>query len=312
MFETDHDETEKNIKGTVFNIEHFHVHDGEGIRTNVFLKGCVLHCPWCCNPESIDPEPQIAHYANLCTGCGKCIKACPSGCCIRGEEGKVITLFNKCIACGECVKVCPAAARELFGRLMSVHEVMAEVEKDAAYFMNSGGGLTISGGEACMQAEFARALAEAAHRRYFPVALETAAAVPWERLWLVAEAADEILFDIKTLSEDQFRRIGKISPDIVKNNLSKLAAHDKIITLRCPVIPGFNDTEEHLKKIEKAAKDNGIKRVDILPFHQLGKHKYEAVGKEYQMGDVPEMNRQKAEELAVFLNNLGLEVSVGG
>ena len=311
MFKLNHDEEERNIKGIVFNIEHFHVHDGEGIRTNVFLKGCTLRCPWCCNPESISPKPEVAHYMNICTSCGACVRVCPEKCCYFDGE-KVVTDHEKCIACGKCAGVCPAGARELFGKEMSVADVMAEVEKDAAYFMNSGGGLTISGGECCMQPDFAAGLIEAAHRRYFPVAVETAGAVSSENLLKVCAQADEILFDIKVTADEQIQMIGNVPSGLIKNNLSLLNERDKIITLRCPIVTDINDNEEHITNIEKIAKDNGIRRVDLLPFHQLGKHKYQALGRNYILAERAEMDRSRVEEMAAVLKNNGLDVSVGG
>lgn len=312
MFGREFDEIEKNTEGIVFNIEHFHVHDGEGIRTNVFLKGCSLHCPWCCNPESIHPAPQTAHYQKLCTGCGKCVEACPEHCCSRREDGSVITDFKKCTVCGRCVSVCPAGARELFGKRMSVADVIAEVEKDAGYFINSDGGLTLSGGEACLQPEFTRELIKAAHRRYIPAALETAAALDWERLWTAAEEADEILMDLKASSPEQFRKTGRVPLKRVTENLHGLVRAGKKITLRCPVIPGFNDNEAHIQGIADIAKDAGIERIDLLPFHQLGRHKYTAIGMDYQMTDCPEMGRQEAEGMAEVLRKQGFRVSSGG
>ena len=154
MFGSDYREIEETTNGIVFNIEHFHVHDGEGIRTNVFLKGCNLHCPWCCNPESISPDPQIAFYKKFCTGCGKCQNICPQHCIEITGDGKSRTDRSRCIACGACEKVCPHGARELFGYRMNVAEVMKDVEKDSFYFMNSDGGMTLSGGETCLQPEF--------------------------------------------------------------------------------------------------------------------------------------------------------------
>ena len=143
MFGSDYREIEETTNGIVFNIEHFHVHDGEGIRTNVFLKGCNLHCPWCCNPESISPDPQIAFYKKFCTGCGKCQNICPQHCIEITGDGKSRTDRSRCIACGACEKVCPHGARELFGHRMNVAEVMEDVEKDSFYFMNSDGGMTL-------------------------------------------------------------------------------------------------------------------------------------------------------------------------
>lgn len=312
MFNHRLDEIEKQTEGIVFNIEHFHVHDGEGIRTNVFLKGCSLHCPWCCNPESIRPAPQIAQYRKLCTGCGKCVEVCPEHCCIRKEDGLVVTDFDKCSVCGKCVPVCPAGARELFGKRMSVSEVIAEVEKDSAYFMNSEGGLTLSGGEACLQPEFVRELIRAAHRRYIPVALETAGAVEWKILWRAAKEADEILMDLKTTSPLRFEEIGRFPLKTVITNMSKLAEAGKNITLRCPIIPEFNDNEEHIQKIAETAEYVGVKKIDLLPFHQLGRHKYPAIGENYRMTDYSEMKTAVVEEMAEKLRGQGFEVSIGG
>ncbi len=312
MFNHRFDEIEKQTKGIVFNIEHFHVHDGEGIRTNVFLKGCSLHCPWCCNPESIHPVPQIAQYQKLCTGCGKCVEVCPEHCCIQKEDGNVITDFSQCCACGKCASVCPAGARELFGKRMSVSEVIAEVEKDSVYFINSDGGLTLSGGEACLQPEFARELIRAAHRRYIPAALETAGAVEWERLWQAAKEADEILMDLKTTDSLQFEKIGRFSLDTVMENMCKLAEAGKNITLRCPIIPNFNDNEGHIQKVAETARRVGVNRIDFLPFHQLGRHKYAAIGKNYQMTDYPEMKDTIVEKMAECLRKEGFHVSIGG
>lgn len=312
MFGSDYREIEETTNGIVFNIEHFHVHDGEGIRTNVFLKGCNLHCLWCCNPESISPDPQIAFYKKFCTGCGKCQNICPQHCIEITGDGKSRTDRSRCIACGACEKVCPHGARELFGHRMNVAEVMEDVEKDSFYFMNSDGGMTLSGGETCLQPEFARALIEAAHRRYIPVALETAGAVRWESLWKVAELADEILFDLKTTKTEHFAQVGNIFLKKVLNNLHNLTVNGKIITVRCPIIPNFNDTAEHLENVAKIATDFGIKKIDLLPFHQFGRHKYEAIERAYCLKEYPEMERSKVEEMADCLRKRGFQVSVGG
>ena len=133
MFGSDYREIEETTNGIVFNIEHFHVHDGEGIRTNVFLKGCNLHCPWCCNPESISPDPQIAFYKKFCTGCGKCQNICPQHCIEITGDGKCRTDRSRCIACGACEKVCPHGARELFGQRMNVAEVMEDAAGECDY-----------------------------------------------------------------------------------------------------------------------------------------------------------------------------------
>lgn len=313
MFGNEFRKIEEETKGIVLNIEHFHIHDGEGVRTNVFLKGCTLHCPWCCNPESINPKPQIAQHRNLCTSCGKCVDVCPESCCVRTEDGSVITDFSRCVICGKCVQACPSGAREVYGKEMSVAEVMEEIEKDSFYYLNSDGGITLSGGEACMQSVFASEIAKAAHRRYIPVALETAAVVPLENFCQVIGEVDEILMDLKMTSLEQSdKKIAKNYVKIVLNNLNELGKRARITTLRCPIVPGYNDTPEHISGIAEIAGNADIKKIDLLPFHQLGRYKYSSIGMKYELENYPEMDREKVEEMAERLREKGFQVSVGG
>ncbi len=310
MFWTD--AAERDTVGMVFNIEHYHVHDGSGIRTNVFLKGCNLWCPWCCNPESQACDSQMAIHKNLCTGCGCCCRPeiCPAGASTLTEVGGIAFDSGKCVLCGRCVEKCPNAAREIYGSRMSVAEVISEVEKDTAYYDESGGGLTITGGEPCMQPEFSKELAMAAHRRFIEVAIETAGAVPFETLWTVAEHADEILMDLKFTNEEDFAAISGVPLSTVLGNFRELKARGKNVVMRCPIIPTFNDTEEHIDNLIRYAKEFDINEVDLLPFHQLGKYKYDSLDHDYKLRELSDMDRDRVEMFRDRMSENGINAVI--
>ncbi len=304
---------ERNTFGIVFNIEKYHIHDGEGIRTNVFLKGCNLWCPWCCNPESQVFAAQIAIHENLCQRCGYCCQGiCPQEAISQDGDGKIWIDKEKCNACGLCVEKCPYSARELYGKRMSVAEVIAEVEKDSAYYFQSGGGMTISGGEPCMQADFASELAKAARRRYIHVAMETAGAVPKEQFWKVAQYVDELLCDLKFTDPEKFKSISGVPLYVVKENMAYARQNGKYVKLRCPIIPTLNDDEGHLAGIVAWAKELDITDVDILPFHQLGKYKYDSLDYDYALGEFADMDKAVAQKIADGMCAQGLHAIVGG
>lgn len=305
-------EREAEVTGAVFNIEKFHIHDGEGIRTNVFLKGCNLTYPWCCNPESQLLELQVAVHRNLCTACGQCVGACPSGAIRRDNDGAVSLDKEACVRCGACVGSCPRGAREVYGSRMSVAEVIRKVEKDSAYYIGSGGGMTVSGGEPCLQPLFTRELALAAKRRYIHTAMETAGAVPWEQMWQAAEHIDEILIDVKFTSAEEFAGISPLPLDVVKGNIRGLRQRNKLVRLRCPIIPGVNLTNDHVAAVSRWAEELDVRYVDLLPFHQLGRHKYDSLGYEYTLGSVAGMKHSDADVYRDYLVARGLEVSIGG
>ncbi len=306
------DKEEQLIKGIVFNIEHYHVNDGIGIRTNVFLKGCNLWCPWCCNPESQKFDPQMVIHKKLCLKCGTCQKVCPSGAIETDEDGNRIIQPSRCTLCGKCLEKCLSSAIELYGKEMSVAEVMAEVEKDSAYYSQSGGGMTLSGGEPSLQPRFARALVDACGKRYIHVAMETALAIPWNTLWQVAENVDEILADVKFTEPYAFLKISSEPLDLVKSNLKRLRENNKYVKMRCPIIPSMNDNDKHIRQLVEWAKELDIQDIDLLPFHQLGKYKYTSLGYEYGLQDFKEMDKNRVEEMCGFMVGEGLNAMIGG
>ncbi|HML36438.1 MAG TPA: glycyl-radical enzyme activating protein [Bacillota bacterium] len=299
------------MTGTVFNIERYHYTDGEGIRTLVFLKGCTLRCPWCCNPESQLASPQLAFNKNKCVNCGRCIPACPSH-AIFIEDGEVVMDREKCTNCGACVERCFYDARILFGREMTVDELMQEIMKDMDYYARSKGGVTFSGGEPAMQPEFVRECVRRCRREYIDTAIETAGAIPWEMLYTAAEQIDEILFDIKTLDDETFRAFTAYSVEHVLGNLKRLCEAGKKVRIRCPIVPGVNKNEDFIRQVIRIAKENGIKRIDLLPFHQLGSYKYRAVGLDYSLGGLKTMRNEEVAGYADMIRGEGLDCAIGG
>ncbi|MBM3472497.1 MAG: glycyl-radical enzyme activating protein [Armatimonadetes bacterium] len=266
------------VKGVIFDIKKFAVHDGPGIRTTVFLKGCPLRCKWCHNPESQAFNPQLAQFPRNCIGCGKCIEVCPQEGIAPGPEGNVIDRAL-CRNCGTCASVCYAEALVLHGREVTVAEVIAEVEKDRLFYENSGGGMTLSGGEPLAQPEFALALLREGRRVGFHNALDTSGDVAWELLEEAARSADLILYDIKCLDPDRHLEGTGRPNDRILENLDRLGHGATPICVRVPVIPGFNDSLKELEAIGRLAERlPAVEGVELLRYHGLGEGKYGSLG----------------------------------
>ena len=252
------------VKGTVFNIQRFCVNDGPGIRTTVFLKGCPLSCVWCHNPESQRFEPEILFYKDKCTGCGRC----------------------KCVTAADRDFVCFNGAKEICGKTVSANEVTAEVLKDKPFYKNSGGGVTLSGGEPLAQYDFSLELLKMAQENGIHTAVETCGYAEKSKILEVAKYVDLFLFDCKETDQELHKEYTGFDNKIIPENLKALSDAGSKIILRCPIIPGFNDRAEHFKGIsETAEKFIGIEHIEIEPFHPLGESKYSALGRE--VADIP-------------------------
>lgn len=289
-------------KGVVLNIQHFSTHDGPGMRTTVFLKGCTLRCKWCSNPESINPKPELAYNLNRCIGkdqCGFCLKECPESAIFNVDsDTKVRTNWDLCTNCGKCVPVCPPQALYLFGREMTVDEVMDEVEQDSSFYHESGGGITLSGGECQLQADFAAALLEEAHRRGINTAIETASNVPWEFMAKVLPHVDTVLHDIKLTDPERHKKWTGVDNTRIRANLKRAyeTFPDKKFIARTPLIPGVNDDEEHIRATLEFIKPyKNVVDYELLPYMRFGESKYGFLGKVYEMQD---FNPPTAETLA--------------
>ena len=271
--------------GTIFNIQKFCINDGPGIRTTVFLKGCPLNCLWCHNPESKLTRQEMFFNASKCIGCGGCAAVCARGCHSLTEAGHCYDRSG-CVVCGACAEVCPAGVMELTGREATVEEVLAEVEKDAVFYRNSGGGMTLSGGEPMLQFDFSLALAGAAKEKGLHVAMETCGYAPAEQYQTMAQFVDLFLFDYKLADPELHKKYTGVSNERILSNLQLLDSLGAKTVLRCPIIPGINDTADHFAGIARTADSlTHILGIDIEPYHPLGAGKSALLGKEYPLDD---------------------------
>lgn len=267
------------MTGCVFNIQKFSIHDGPGIRTTVFLKGCPLRCLWCHNPEGLEPSPEIEFEPSKCIGCGACVSACPAGCQTMGEAGRGFDR-SRCVRCGTCADVCLTGSLKRVGRRMTVGEVMAKVLDDRLFYVTSGGGMTLSGGEPFFQPDFALALLEAAKIEGLHTALETSGFCSRGAMMKAVPLTDLFLFDYKATGEELHKRLTGVLQAPILENLRALSDAGAKIVLRCPIIPGANDTEEHFTAVAALMEDlPGIEAADLEAYHPLGTGKAPKIGK---------------------------------
>lgn len=275
----------KQDKGIIFDIQRYSIHDGPGIRTVVFLKGCPLRCRWCANPESQSSAPQLFYVRSRCIGCGSCVGACPDGEVSWQDDGLAID-WKKCENSDlRWTEACPTGALSVKGTWMEVSEVLQEIEKDRIFYERSGGGVTLSGGEPLQQAEFSIALLTECRQAGFPTAVETTGAVSFGTLERAAAVTDLFLYDIKAADAELHREWTGAEQGLILENLRRLAGiHDNIF-VRTPFIPGVNGNEDEILAIIEILKQAGIGQYDILPFHQYGSGKYVSCGMHYAMQD---------------------------
>ena len=271
--------TEQRLSGVVFDIQRFALHDGPGIRTTVFLKGCPLRCLWCSNPESQNPQPQLAFLAQNCTHCTACVSVCPHNAHIA-VDGRHHWLNERCRACFQCVEACAHNALRKIGEPMSVEQVMAIVRKDRRYYEKTGGGLTLSGGEPTFQADFAFALLQQAKTEAFHTCMETAGCAAPEILEKFIAVVDLFLFDLKLFDERRHHHFVGSSLQPILANLRILAAYNAPTVLRCPIVPGVNDDDAHFTQIAALRRElPNIQSVEIMPYHDFGRSKAADIGR---------------------------------
>lgn len=286
--------------GCVLNIQHYSLHDGAGIRTLVFLKGCPLRCEWCSNPESQAKQPELAFNANKCLGthdCGRCVDVCDSR-ALTFSEGKVAVDRDRCGQCLMCVPGCPSRALHHFGDMMNVEQVINAVESNDLFHARSGGGVTLSGGEPLMQAHFTLALLREAKRRRMDTAMETCGYSAWEPLKKAAGYLDAVIYDVKSMDDAKHRAYTRGSNRPILKNLLKLRAHFPLLPMhiRTPLIPGFNDSPEEVLAICNFIRTLPGVTCEVLPYHRMGRDKYSLLGRDYALRD-RRLEKSRADEL---------------
>jgi len=280
------------MTGLVFNVQKFSVHDGPGIRTLVFLKGCPLRCRWCSNPESQGLDPDLAYNPGRCLGLSKCVycvEVCAPNAISRGVDDKLSIDRARCQGCSEpCVDACPAKALITYGTPRTVGDVIAHVEEDGLFYSRSEGGMTLSGGEPLFQKDFALALLREAKKRHLNTSMETCGFVAWETLRSACRNLDSIMFDVKHLEPSRHKEETGVDPaQIVSNFTTMMEEFPKLRVLaRTPVVPGVNDSEEALLPIARLVNRYPNAGYELLPYHRLGTQKYQFLHREPPMGDV--------------------------
>ncbi|WP_238727269.1 glycyl-radical enzyme activating protein [Diplocloster modestus] len=291
------------IRGNVFDIQRYSIHDGDGIRTVIFLKGCPLRCRWCSNPESQSSKPQLFYSQSRCIRCLSCVSASTNGEITASDQGPVIH-WQKC-GSEEAIKlagVCPADALMIKGQKITVEEVMQVIRRDRMFYERSGGGVTLSGGEPLLQPEFAKHLLQACREEGIPTAVETTGYVPWENIARILPCTDLFLYDFKSPDSEIHRSWTGVDNKRILQNLKQLQTAGANIHVRTPVIPGMNDKPETLRKMAVILDQLGITARSLLPFHQYGSGKYRSCGIPYSMEDVQQLSEERMMELnQVFL-----------
>lgn len=295
------------ITGIITEFKSFATHDGPGIRTTVFIKGCPLRCKWCANPETWTRSPQIYFHAKKCKGDGECLKACHEGAISTGE---VRIDRKKCTLCMECVEACCYEALQKVGREVTPEEVAKKIADDYAFFIKSGGGMTVSGGEPLSQPDFTSELMKICHERGIHTCLDTSGYAEPETLRKVLEYTDLVLLDIKHMDAIKHAEWTGVSNELILEN-AKLMAKECETRISLPLIPGINDSAENIKATAEFAISTGIKFVDVEPFHKLGEGKYFALGLESPYSNFGELTNEKLNEVITIFESFRLKTTRG-
>ncbi|HDL17912.1 MAG TPA: glycyl-radical enzyme activating protein [Bacteroidetes bacterium] len=298
--------------GCIFDIKRFAIHDGPGIRTTVFFKGCPLSCRWCHNPEGINANDEIIYRENRCIHCDDCISVCSLQAITNRDGGKIINT-EICDLCGKCVDICPSTALEFVGTNMTVSEVMGEIEKDTAFFDESGGGVTFSGGDPLLQFDFLRKILEQCRERKIHTTLDLSGYCPYESLENIQNLVTLFLFDLKVYDEEIHRQYTGVSNRLILSNLKKITKNENHVIVRIPVIPGVNDTEKEIDNISRYLSSlSNLREVHLLRHHNLGVSKYEQLSMpKFKIECFPE-GKSDLKRIRTEMEKHGFTIKIGG
>lgn len=286
------------MQATLFDIQRFSVHDGPGIRTTVFFKGCNLHCFWCHNPESISPRQEVQFLPVKCIGCGKCLSVCRRACHTM-NDGQRAYDRTACVTCGNCAAECPAEALTIMGKNYTVPEVLETVGRDKPFYKGSGGGMTCSGGEPMLQKDFLVELLSGAKAINLRTAVDTAGNVPFSSFSDVLSCTDLFLYDMKCMDDARHAEATGVGNRLILDNIVKLSQAGAKIWVRIPVIPTVNNSLENMQQAAEFLKAlDGVEKVELLTFHRLGGAKYESIGKEYSAMDLQPATKEEMQALS--------------
>ncbi len=299
--------------GILFDVKQFALHDGPGIRTTAFLKGCPLSCSWCHNPESQNSKPELMFWEERCVGCGACVSACAVR-AISIRDACAVTDRGACTACGECAAACPAGARAIAGKTWAVDRLLEEIEKDLLFYDESGGGVTLSGGEPLAQAPFVVSVLTLCREHRIHTAVDTCGYADWEDLERVAQATDLFLYDVKHVDDDRHRELTGVSNDRILENLRRLDKEGRALWIRYPLVPDLNDGDEDVAALgEFVAHLKAVEAIHLLPFHRGGERKLERLGRPCRPLSTERDPRAAADAAAQILRAIvDVPVYVGG
>jgi pyruvate formate lyase activating enzyme len=300
-------------KGIIFDIKKFAIHDGPGIRSTVFFKGCPLRCRWCHNPEGISPFPEIMAFTQRCLAdCRECLDICPQKALSKGQKG-ISLKRDRCVACGLCASVCPAEALQMAGRKVSVEAVIAELAKDAVFYRGSGGGVTFSGGEPLTQIDFLYELLLAAKKHGWHTAVDTCGHAPFSSFTKIMPLVDLFLYDLKIIDPNKHRRLAGLPNGLILENLLKLSRGDSALAVRIPLIPGSNDSEIDIKQLaDFCASLPHVNQVHLLPYHQGGKGKRKRLDQADPLPVTRPPTAARMQSIKKIFNRQKLTVTSGG
>ena len=291
----------------IFDIQRYSLHDGSGLRTIVFFKGCPLRCRWCSNPESQRSEKEIFLSELNCIRCGTCVAACPRGALSFEPSGSLALDRTRCDLCGECIEACPSGALRFSGEVYGVEDVMKAVRRDIPFYRCSGGGVTLSGGEPLQQWQFAEALLEACYHEGIDTAMETCGFAAWEHLERLSPLLGQIFYDVKHVDPERHQAGTGQECGIILDNLKKLVTLHPDVVIRVPVIPGFNADGEDMGRIARWVRDNaGRIPVELMAYHRYGEKKYESLGREYPWKGAPSVSREEMDGFRALFENMGV------